>query len=193
MATIADVVTNLENVGIFEFFLPFILLFAVFYGMMMKTKIFGDHKADTHVVKINAIVSFCAAAFIMLYPTTHAAVFELTDYLANFIGGTLIYVLAIIVFMIVMFMIATPLKGGEAPKFEKAGLIGAVVAVVLVVALFLSSGGTQIFPGININLGTGAPFLGGLGGGYIDPSMMALVLVLAVMGGAVWWMLKDSK
>lgn len=192
MATLSDVITNLENVGIFEFFLPFILLFAVFYGMMMKTKIFGDHKTDTHVTKINAIVSFCAAAFIMLYPTTHAAVFELTDYLANFIGGTLIYVLAIIVFMIVMFMIATPLKGGEAPKFERAGLIGAVVAVVLVVALFLSSGGTQIFPGINVNLGT-TPFFTGFGGGYVDPSMMALVLILVVMGGAIWWMLKDSK
>jgi len=185
MATIADVITNLENVGIFQFFLPFIILFAVFYGMLTKTKIFGEPKEAS---KINAIISFAAAAFIMLYPTTSVAVFDLTDYLANFIGGSLIYFLGIIVAMITFFMIVTPLNQGETPKFARAGTVGAVVAVVLVIALFLSSGGTQIFPGLNLNLNTG--FVGGGGFGGIDPSVLALILVVAVMAIAVFWIVK---
>lgn len=187
MATIADVVTNLQNIGIFQFFLPFIILFAVFYGMLSKTKIFGNVKDDPNVNKINAIVSFAAAAFIMLYPATSTAVFTLTDYLANFVGGTLIYVFAILAFMLVMFMIATPLGGGEAPKFAKAGTMGAIVAVVLVVALFLSSGGTQIFPGLNVNLGntfTGFFFP------FVDPTVVALIVVLIVLAVAIWWVVK---
>lgn len=186
MATIADVVANLQNVGIFKFFLPFIIMFAVMYGMLNKTKIFGDPK---EAKSINAIIAFAASLFIMVYPTTNAAVFSLTDYLANFIGGTLIYIFGILGFLIVMFMIATPLGGGKAPEFAKAGTIGAVVAGVLILALFLSSGGTQIFPGLNINLGYGfAGFGGGFGG--IDPSVVALILVLVVMIVAIWWVIK---
>lgn len=189
MATIADVIANLQNVGIFQFFLPFIILFAVMYGMLTKTRIFGNPKEDPGVNRINAIISFAAACFIMLYPTTGTAVLHLSDFLANIFAGTLIYVVTIIAFLIVMFMIATPLNKGEAPSFGRAGLIGAAVAVVLVAALFLSSGGTQIFPGVNINLGyvfSG----GGFGYGGVDPTTIALVIVLLVMGLAVYYVVK---
>lgn len=187
MATIADVVTNLQNVGIFQFFLPFIILFAIFYGMLTKTRIFGNPKEDAGVNKINAVISFAAAAFIMLYPATSTAVFDLTDYLANFIGGSLIYFLGIIVAMITFFMIATPLSGGETKPFARAGTVAAIVAVVLVLALFLSSGGTQIFPGLNVNLSN--IFVGGLFVG-VDPSVLALVIVLLVMAVAIYWVVK---
>lgn len=186
MATIADVVTNLQSIGIFKFFLPFIILFAVFYGLLSKTKIFGDPKETKG---INAVVAFAAAAFIMLYPTTNVAVFQLTDYLANFVGGTLIYIFGILAFLVVMFMIATPL-GMKTEGFEKkAGVIGASVAGVLIIALFFSSGGTLIFPGVNIDLRnsfTGSSWYPS----YIDPTVLALVIVLVVMALAVWWVVK---
>lgn len=187
MATIADVVTNLQNVGIFQFFLPFVILFAAMYGLLTKTQIFGKPKEDPGVNKINAIISFAASAFIMLYPTTSVAILDLSDFLANIFAGTLIYIVTIIVFLIVMFMIATPMNKGEAPSFAKAGTIGAIVAVVLVVALFLSSGGTQIFPGVNINLGY--IFTGGGFGGF-DPTTLALAIVFIIMALAVWWIVK---
>ncbi len=188
MATIQDVITNLENIGIFQFFLPFILLFAVFYGVLSKTKIFGNQKDDPNVNKINAIVSFAAAAFIMLYPATSVAVFTLTDYLANFVGGTLIYVFAILAFLLVMFMIAVPLGGGEGPKFAKAGTMGVIVAIVLVAALFLSSGGTQIFPGVGVDLRN--YFTAGFFFPYVDPTVLALVLVLVILAVAIYWVVK---
>ena len=195
MATIQNVVDNLESVGIFEFFLPFILIFAVVFGMLQKTQIFGKSD-DKNVTKINAVIAFTFAAFIMVFPTTNAAVYDLTDYIADFVGGTLIYVLGIIVFMILLFMIATPFNKGESPelKTEHALAIGAVVAVVLVIALFISSGGSEIFPGgPHINNGLGFNFLGGGGGlflGAVQPGVIALVLVLVVIALAVWWITK---
>ena len=57
-----------ENVDI-EFFLPFIIIFAVVYGMLHKTRIFGDPAKDPTATKINAIIAFAFGLFIMVYPT----------------------------------------------------------------------------------------------------------------------------
>lgn len=180
-----QVVKNLESTGIFEFFLPFILIFAVVYGMLQKTKIFGDPKDDKGVSKINGIVAFAFAAFIMIFPTTSNAVFELTDFLANVVGGALIYIFGIIVAMLIFFMIATPLSGGETPKIGKAATIGGVMAFVLVIALFFSSGGTEIFPGIDTNF-----TLPVLSFGFVNPTIIALLIVLVIMGLAIYWITK---
>lgn len=184
MATIADVVTNLQNVGIFQFFLPFIILFAILYGMLTKTQIFGKPKEDPGVNRINAIIAFAASAFIMLYPTTSVAILDLSDFLANIFAGTLIYAVTIIAFLIVMFMVVTPLSGGKFEGIAKAGTIGAIVAIILVVALFFSSGGAQIFPGVNIGAGFGFNFAG------IDPTVIALLIILLVMGLIIYWVVK---
>lgn len=184
-----QVIQNLESTGIFEFFLPFILIFAVVFGMLQKTKIFGSatgEKADPGVTKINAIIAFAFAAFIMVYPTTSTAIFSITDYMANFVGGTFIYIIGIIVFLVIMYMIATPLSGGETKPIARAGTVGAIVAFVLIVALFFSSGGTEIFPGINTNFSFPSLYFAN-----ISPTVIALVIVLVVMGLAIYWITKS--
>lgn len=191
MATIQDVVANLQTVGIFEFFLPFILIFAVVFGMLQKTKIFGDTK-DPAVTKINAVIAFAFAAFILVFPTTSGQIISLSKYLGDWVGGTLIYIMGVITFIILVFMIATPLNEGKAPKFERAGLAAVIVAVVLVAALFLGSGGTQIFPGLDINLGGGFGGGGGFYFGGIDPSIIAIAVVFLIIAVAIWWVTKGD-
>jgi hypothetical protein len=67
-------------------------------------------------------------------------------------------------------------------------MIGGVVAIVLTIALFFSSGGAQIFPGVS--LGGGGGGFGPVFFGSIDPSVIALVMVLVVMAVAVFWVVK---
>lgn len=198
MATFADVVANLQDIGIFKFFLPFILMFAIFYGLLSKTKIFGDQKDDPQVVKINAIVSFVAAMFIMIFPTTNSFVmggvdFAIDTFLGQFVGGALIFFVVIIVFLMVLFMIASPFapkdKDGKPNlQWEKIAPVAAIVGVVLIGALFLSSGGSQLFPGLNLNL---QPIF--IQSPTFDPSLIAMVLVIAVMAIAVWWVVKSPS
>jgi len=39
---LAEIVASAKGFGIFDFFIPFIIMFAIFYGLLYKTKIFGD-------------------------------------------------------------------------------------------------------------------------------------------------------
>jgi hypothetical protein len=195
MATIADVVANLQDVGVFKFFLPFILMFAIFYGLLTKTKIFGDPKDDPGVTKINAIVSFVAAMFIMIFPTTNSLVYQGMDFaidtfLGQFVGGALIFFVIIIVFLMILFMIATPLsKDHKTPEIASIAPIAAVVGVVMVIALFLSSGGSQLFPGVSLGPSYAFPSFS-FGATSIDPSVIAIIIVFLVMALAIYWVTK---
>ena len=44
MATLLDGVEILQNLGVYTTLLPFILIFAVAYGILDKTKILGKNK-----------------------------------------------------------------------------------------------------------------------------------------------------
>ncbi len=184
MSSLENVINNLQSAGIFEFFLPFILIFAVVFGLMQKVGIFGDKK-ESEVRKLNALIAFVFAAFIMIYPTTNDLVFNLTDYIANFVGGTFIFILGIISFMIMAFMIsnASGEKNDDKSKF-KLGSTSIGIALVLVIALFLTSGGVLSLGGLQFNSNFNLNF------GNIDPNVIALIGVLVAVGVGIWYLTK---
>lgn len=65
MAGIEDVIMKMQEMGIFRFFLPFMLSLAIFYGLLRKSKIFGEPKEN---VAVNAIVSLIASFMVWAYP-----------------------------------------------------------------------------------------------------------------------------
>ncbi len=50
-----DLLSKLEDAGFFSYVVPFLLLFAIVFGILTKTKIFQDNKA------VNGIISFSVA------------------------------------------------------------------------------------------------------------------------------------
>jgi hypothetical protein len=49
---VGELLYNLEQNGVFSYVLPFLMIFAVVYGILLKVKIFGDNKG------LNVIVAF---------------------------------------------------------------------------------------------------------------------------------------
>jgi len=47
--TIADILNQWQNIGVFDYILPFLLVFAVVWGILRSTKILGDEKG-VHVI-----------------------------------------------------------------------------------------------------------------------------------------------
>ncbi len=49
IGSIIDILFQLENLGFYDFILPFLLMFAVVYGILQYMKIFGEDKA-VHII-----------------------------------------------------------------------------------------------------------------------------------------------
>lgn len=180
---IAELVAAAKEFGIFEFYLPFILMFAVIYGLLAKSRIFGEAK-ERPASTINLVVSLVAAAFIMVY--TPAGI-TLAAFISNLFGGTLVVLLSILAFLIIAGLVIPSLTG-RALGTEVIGtkwiplLILGILA--LAVGVFISSGGTAVFPGVKI------PWVQ-----ISIPSAenLAIIVVVVLTGLIIWWLARGGE
>lgn len=160
MTGIYDVFYALEDMGVYEFVLPFLLVFVIVFAILEKTFIFGstgkgdDKKPKTN---INVVVSFIIG---LLFLNTNLA------YLMNSYLSRMSYVVVIgVMFMLVAAMFTS---GSEFSGFPMwAGIIIALAAVIW----SLSSGG----------FGGAIPYWY-----FISDSFISLLFLLAIIGGIVY-------
>ena len=177
---LATLITGAKEYGIFDFFLPFILTFAIFYGLLIKTKIFGqgEDKQPTRFNKtISMVISLVAAAYVMIYTPVGIT---LSTFFANLFGQTLVVVMSLLAFLIVMYLLMNVLQPGATWNAKKFGWIVVIAALVLGAGVFISSGGAAIFPGIpspiTINLGN------------IDPGTLSVIVVVVLIGVVIYFL-----
>ena len=175
MVTIGDLIASGKAFGIFEFFLPFILMFAIMYGLLAKTKIFGD-SGTKPARTINLVIALVAAASIMVF--TPAGV-TISTFLSNFFGQTMVVVLALLAFLMVFYLMMNILKPEATWDWTKWGWAILLIAVVLMGGVFVSSGGASIFPGIK------TPFSINFG---MDPGTLALIIVVVLTGLIIYFL-----
>ena len=175
---LADLIAAGKELGIFQFYLPFIIMFAILYGLLRRAKIFGEQK------NIDMIIALASSLFVMIF--TPAGI-TLTEFFANFFGGTLIVFVTILTFLLITFMIAVPLGGGKAPDFGKAAVAAVIVGVILAVGVFIVSGGLAIFPGVNLPILVPITFPG------ISAADLAIIIVVILTGLALFWLTREGK
>ncbi len=64
MVTITEMLNRLNEIGFFSYVLPFLLIFAVVFGLLQKIKIFGD---ENKAKGINVIVALSIAGISLLF------------------------------------------------------------------------------------------------------------------------------
>src|SRR4030042_1721801 len=164
MSGIAELVSSAKGLGIFDFFLPFIMMFAIFYGLLYKTKIFGDPAKERASRTISLVISLAAASYIMVF--TPAGV-TISGFLSAYFSKTLVVILGLLGVLVVFYLLMNILRPGAEWNLSKFGWGALLFAVVLGVGIFFSSGGGKIFPGIgNINIGG------------LDSGSMAIIIVI---------------
>ena len=176
---LSNVIQQFKQFGQFDFYLPFIMVFAILFGMIQRTKLFDRG--------LSAVIALASAGFVMIY--TPAGI-TLAGFFANFFAETVVVMLTIIV--VVVFM---ALLKGVAPDTEygtwwkeNANLIifGALaIFVVLGVSIFVSSGGLGIFPGINFGFSAG--------GSGLDTTTWALIILLIGTALIVFMVSREDK
>lgn len=108
-----------ESAGVFDFFLPALLIFAVIFGALSSTKVLGNHRG------INAIIALAIAVLAIRVPTV-------SEFFSTIFPSFGIGLAIVLVIVIVMGMFVTK---GNFPEFANTlmwgGLgVGAIIAVI---------------------------------------------------------------
>ena len=179
--TMADLIAAGQEFGIFEFYLPFVILFAIVYGLLMKSKIFGADKAGKN---INLIIALAISLFVMVY--TPAGV-QLSTFLSDFFGKVFV-VLVTILALLMMLGLLLPSVGVEMSLTKGVKIVVALV-VLLAVGVFISSGGMALFPGIKLGEVAQIPINIGIG---ISAPVLAIIVVVVSLGLIIWYMTREE-
>ncbi len=157
-------VQGLREMGFFDFFLPLILFFAIIYGALDKTKIFGDDKKD-----INAIIAFA----ISLIAAT-------TSWVLRGVAGFLPWV-GFIALIVVAFLMLAALIVGDVTELVRSRWvkIGGILFVIAGLGL-----------GVWYGLGLDKRFAGT--GTGISETDIAIVVVLAIFIGAFYLIVRGT-
>ena len=168
---LADIIELWKAQGVFEFYLPFVLMFAIFYGLLSKSKIFGDEDKERRVRNINVVISIVAALFVMVSPVG----VSLTTFFGTFFTQTMVILTTMLAFVLIFYMI---IPHGSVDDMLKEPMKYAIYlvpfAVLAVLTIFVSSGALAIF-GIKVG---GA---GGIGLPGLDLSSQDIVTIVLIL------------
>jgi hypothetical protein len=112
----------LKEIGLFDFFIPFLLVFAIIYGALEKTQVFGEGRHD-----INAVIALSIA---FIFGITGWAVKATTSFLP-WVG---IIAVASVAFLMLTAMFWPDIQSLRENKWVKA-LAGGIMALIIVYLL----------------------------------------------------------
>src|SRR3989344_1405266 len=173
-----DVIGTLKDIGVFQFYLPFLIVFAIIYGLLQKVEIFGPKGKP-----INIIVSLVIAGFVLVYVPIGIT---FSQFLTNFAGNTIVVIITLIAVVLFVSLISSGF-GFKMDDFGKTftkgpGLVALLLLIALVVfGVFVASGGSSIFPGIKISAGPVFETIGGL-----STTTLAIIVLVVGTGIIVW-------
>ncbi len=150
-------IQTLREIGFFDFFLPFILFFAIIYGALEKTQVFGEGRKD-----INAII----ALVIALIAST-------TSWVLKGVAGFLPWVGFIALIVVAFLMLAAMVYGGDVGELFKSDWVKAGALIFVVIALGL---------GLYFGLGLNESLAGA--GSFLTEEDIALLIMLIIGFGA---------
>lgn len=176
---LSNVIQQFKEFGLFDFYLPFIMVFGILFGMIQRTKLFDRG--------LSAVIALASAGFVMIY--TPAGI-TMAAFFANFFAETVVVMLTVIVVVVFMALLKGITPNTEYSKWftKNASLIifgSLAIFVVLGISIFVSSGGLGIFPGINFGFSAG--------GSGLDATTWALIILLIGTALIVFMVSREDK
>ena len=173
MAVFDNALNLLQEFGFFQVILPFLLIFAVIYGILIKTGIFGD---DNKAMAINGIIGFATAFYVINYTPVIESLSTLLPQAAYLLVVMMLLLMALAFFM------------GDKAKltevFDNKWLGGLLVLVLVIIFLGIvdASTGLQIPVIHSIN----NMFIGqagiSAGAGLSQETINTIVAILLIVG-----------
>lgn len=168
----------LKDFGFFNVVLPFLLIFAIVFGILEKTKIFGTEKVKNEDIprrNLNSIVSFCIAFFVV-------AASNVVGIIQASIPAVALVLLIVIVFLLLFgsLMSTEKLTHGIGLWGQPHGRILVVAIFIAMIAIFLGAFGA--LPALVQYVTTN-----------MSGTVMASIFLLVFVVGAVWFATHTPK
>ena len=176
MVGIADLFTLMQQTGVFQFYLPFVLVFAIFYGLLDKSKVFGK---DSQAKRLNAVIALVAALYVVGYTPVGVQLINFADYLGALFSDAAVVIVTLLVFLMIVFMLVPTQEAG----LKKWWNILIVIAALIALAIFLNAGGGTIF-------GIFGNFSSSFG---LSAQDIAVIVLLLLTVAVIYWLTKGEK
>ncbi len=164
-----NVLALLQTFGFFRVVLPFLLVFAIVYAVLQKTKILGEPDKTKSISSIIALVM--AFFFIAYTPVVNA--------IATLLPSASFLLIVVVLIMMIMALVGVDFQKafGEPSKWT-------VVLGIIVIVIFLAIAGTALGPDIPILYGF-SQFMAGTIAVDIPQETQAFLVALAIIIGFI--------
>jgi len=163
------VILNLQKMGAFQFLFPFMITAALFYGLLRRSKLFGEPNEN---VAVNGVVALIAAFMVWAYPILGGVNVE--TQLASFFFNGMVAMMTVIVAILIGGMFLPPETSFGKSLSDKLGGkvgIGVVFGIIVAILLLISSGLINAFFPASLTASLSS-----------DVVMTAVVMIILVLG-----------
>lgn len=152
-----------QSIGVFTYVLPFLLIFAIVYSVLSATRIFKGNN------RISAIVSLAVALLALQFQVVSIFFAEIFPRM-----GVAISVILVIVILVSFFKDPTDPSSGWVNT-----VLGIIVAIILIVVVSGSLGGSGMVGGLNLGFLYGLPW--------------TTIIGIALIVGAFFWIISSTN
>jgi len=181
MAFYDILIALLSNIGFFNVILPFLLVYAIMYGILSKYKILGDPFAEGDKGKVTrslvSIVSAATGFFIVGSANVVLSLRTLIPYIVLFLLTVFFLILAISPFL------QREEKSGEIQLGNKTRIILLASAIIIFTLMVIFILGLYNY----ISSAVTSPVLSSL------QPFIETIIILAIMLGIAYWAIKPEK
>ncbi len=159
-----DLIQSFKDIGGFDVFLPFVLIFTISFAVLQKAKILGDKK------NINAVVALVIG---LLLVQNQNIVNIINTFLPN---------ISLVLVVILMFLLVVGIFAGEHKGWTSGGLYAAaiIISIIFVAWSFFASSVSDRW-----NLPYWLT--------NIDSQTISVIIFIAIFLVVIFWMSKESK
>lgn len=139
-----NAIFKLQEIGAFNFLFPYLLTTAIFYGLLRKSKIFGEPDRN---VAVNAVIALVSAFMVWAFPILRGVDVE-TQLSTFFMQGMVVILVLMVGLMLVGMVLPEDLPNKLWEKWkDKSGMptVILILSIVIGVVIFVTSGLIGIF------------------------------------------------
>ncbi|MBI2085139.1 MAG: hypothetical protein HYT71_01350 [Candidatus Aenigmarchaeota archaeon] len=170
---------TLKAMGFYDFVLPWLLAFAIVFGILQTVKIFK--KGDASNTSVDAVVSLVVAFYLTIF-TPYSGF--LSSFFSKLFGSSIIMLSSVLVLLMFVGIFGFNIKDllskkdGEKTELTPIGIAGLIGAFIVAAILFINAtSGVFSFGGSDI----------------LNGDTLTVLLFLGIIGAVIWFVVKGAK